>query len=79
MLQGGAMWNQPYLETCCRSALHRIALAGELGRPKEPKDAPCLDRLAELGFAQAGPDGRYRLTQAGRERHDSEIGAPARR
>lgn len=73
------MWNQPYLETCCRSALHRLVLAGDLGRPRSEKDAPCLDRLTELGFASPGLDGRYRLTAAGRERHDSEIGTAAKR
>lgn len=73
------MWNQPYLETCCRSALHRLMLAGDPGRPRSEKDAPCLDRLTELGFAQPGPDGRYRLTLAGRQRHDAEIGTAARR
>jgi hypothetical protein len=73
------MWNQPYLETCCRSALHRLALAGDLGRPRSEKDAPCLDRLTELGFAVPGPDGRYRLTAEGCQRHDSEITTVPRR
>ena len=70
------MWNEPYLETCCRSALHRLLLCGEDGRPdghrQELKDARCLDRLHALGLA-AHRGARYRITPAGRERHASEI------
>jgi hypothetical protein len=29
------MWNQPYLETCCRSAIHRMILCGDMGRAAE--------------------------------------------
>ena len=47
------MWNEPYLETCCRSALHRLLLCESAGRPDHTeadlKDARCLDRLTELG------------------------------
>jgi len=67
------MWHEPYLETCCRSALHRLALSRQAGRPPEMKDSACLDRLAKRGFAERGADGRYRLTPAGKERHASEI------
>ncbi len=67
------MWNQPYLETCCRSALHRLILAGEAGRPPALKDGPCLARLEEDGFARQRPDGRYEPTAAGEVRHDTEI------
>jgi hypothetical protein len=67
------MWSDPYLETCCRSALHRLTLAGAPGRPPGLADAPCLDRLAGKGLAQAGPDGRFRATEAGLARHRSEI------
>jgi hypothetical protein len=67
------MWNQPYLETCCRSALHRLSLAGDVGRPPGLKDGPCLARLAEEGFAQARGDGRFILTVAGHARHAAEI------
>jgi len=63
------MWNQPYLETCCRSALHRLVLAGDHGRPGALKDAACLRRLAGMGLAAPRPDDRYALTAAGRERH----------
>ncbi len=67
------MWNEPYLETCCRSALHRLILAGDGGRPDGLKDGPCLARLAEDGFARLRGDGRYEPTAAGVERHGSEI------
>ncbi len=70
------MWNEPYLETCCRSALHRLLLCGAAGRPDaqraELKDARCLDRLRQLGLAEHG-DGHYRLTAAGQARHALEI------
>ena len=67
------MWNQPYLETCCRAALHRLTLAGDLGRPPALKDGPCLERLAGDGFAHLRADGRYELTPAGIARHAQEI------
>ncbi len=70
------MWNEPYLETCCRSALHRLLLCGAAGRPDateaDLKDARCLDRLVELGFA-SHDEPRYRITPAGLERHALEI------
>ena len=70
------MWNEPYLETCCRSALHRLLLCEEVGRPDasrtELKDARCLDRLEQLGLAACAAH-RYRITPAGRGRHDREI------
>ncbi|WP_419731138.1 hypothetical protein [Lichenicola sp.] len=70
------MWNEPYLETCCRSALHRLSLCDETGRPDgsvaELKDARCLERLEQLGLAShAGA--RFRLTEAGVARHNREI------
>jgi hypothetical protein len=68
-----AMWDEPYLETCCRSALHRLMLAGDVGRPPEPKDRPCLERLGGMGLATQRADGRYGITDAGRVRHASEI------
>jgi hypothetical protein len=67
------MWNQPYLETCCRSALHRLMLAGAAGRPAAMKDGPCLQRLVDDGLATQRPDGRYEATEAGVSRHLSEI------
>jgi hypothetical protein len=67
------MWNQPYLETCCRSALHRLMLAGETGRPAGLKDGPCLARLTQAGFARQRQDGRYEPTTAGQDRHALEI------
>ena len=67
------MWDQPYLETCCRAALHRLVLAGGIGRPPGLKDGPCLERLTGDGFARARADGRYELTLAGRARHQQEI------
>ena len=67
------MWNQPYLETCCRAALHRLVLSGDVGRPDGLKDGPCLARLAGMGLACARADGRYEPSAAGRARHSSEI------
>jgi hypothetical protein len=63
------MWSEPYLETCCRSALHRLALVGPIGRSAESKDLPCLARLAEMGMAGMRPDGRYEITAAGVHEH----------
>ena len=67
------MWTQPYLETCCRSTLHRLTLCEGVGRPPGLKDGPCLDRLATMGFARVRADGRYDITPDGRVRHASEI------
>jgi hypothetical protein len=67
------MWNEPYLETCCRSALHRVVLSGTAGRPSGLKDGPCLERLAGMGLVCERADGRYALTEAGAARHASEI------
>jgi len=66
------MWNEPYLETCCRSALHRLTLCGPPGRPAGLKDGPCLERLSSMGFT-AERDGRYHITPSGRARHEAEI------
>ncbi len=67
------MWDQPYLETCCRSALHRLVLSGNIGRPPGLKDGPCLQRLAAMGFARVRADRRYETTPAGVDRHNLEI------
>lgn len=68
------MWNEPYLETCCRSALHRLHLSGKIGRPADLKDGRCLARLATKGLAARNAEGRYRITAAGAAWHDLEIG-----
>lgn len=67
------VWKEPYLETCCRSALHRLVLSGASGRPDGLKDGPCLARLSDLGLAQSGVEGRYALTEAGALRHAREV------
>ena len=67
------MWNEPYLETCCRSALHRLAICGDAGRPAGLKDGPCLVRLGGLGLARERGDGRFEITPDGRARHAREI------
>jgi hypothetical protein len=67
------MWNEPYLETCCRSALHRLALSGDIGRPQGLKDGACLVRLAGMGLACVRSDGRYGITGAGAYRHAREV------
>jgi hypothetical protein len=71
------MWDEPYLETCCRSALHRLLLVGATGRPPGLKDGPCLQRLTGLGFACERVDGRYIATEAGLDRHALEIAPTA--
>jgi hypothetical protein len=68
-----SMWNEPYLETCCRSALNRLKAAGAIGRPPGLKDGPCLERLAGMGFCACRGDGRFEITEAGAARHHSEI------
>lgn len=70
------MYDEPYLETCCRSALHRITLAGPTGRPDGLKDGPCLHRLAAMGLTCVRVDGRFEATAAGRDRHALEIARP---
>ena len=70
------MWDEPYLETCCRSALHRLLQVGGMGRPGGLKDGPCLARLVGRGFACERLDGRFEATEAGLARHAVEI-APA--
>lgn len=76
------MWNEPYLETCCRSALHRLMLCHDpqgqnqgqpLGRPSGLKDGPCLERLQRMALARLRPDGCFEITSAGQTRHASEI------
>lgn len=66
-------WDEPYLETCCRAALHRLRLAAAIGRPPGLKDGPCLARLAAMGLAAAEADGQLRITGEGVARHASEI------
>jgi len=67
------MWSQTYLETCCRSALHRLQLAGEIGRPDGLKDGPCLHRMAALNLTSQREDGRFVLTKTGQTRHAAEV------
>ncbi|GBQ39357.1 hypothetical protein KOEU_25210 [Komagataeibacter europaeus] len=67
------MWNEPYLETCCRSALHRLKLSGHGGRPADAPDAPCLNRLSHMGLACSEGNDRFILTGAGHARHRTEI------
>jgi hypothetical protein len=68
-----AVWNEPYLETCCRSALHRLVLSGNVGRPWGLKDGPCLSRLVAMGLAVVRQDGRYAFTEAGSLRHRRDV------
>ena len=66
----GPVWSAPYLETCCRAALHRLMLAGT--RPVGTMDEACLSRLVALGLA-AHCDGGFSVTEVGRARHAAEI------
>jgi|GEM_PF-1009266 hypothetical protein len=68
-----ARWTEPYLETCCRAALHRLTLAGLLGRPAGLQDGPCLERIAGMGLARLRGDGRYEPTAGGLRRHATEV------
>lgn len=67
------VWDEPYLETCCRSALHRLLLSGTVGRPAGLKDGPCLMRLAAMGLAEDRRGGRYTITESGLRRHAREV------
>ena len=71
------VWDEPYLETCCRAALHRVVLAGAHGRPDGLadglKDGGCLHRLAGMGLVALRPDGRFGTTAAGAARHHTEV------
>lgn len=67
------VWNQPYLETCCRAALHRLHLCGQEGRPRGLMDERCQRRLAELGLCHLDADGRCMISQAGQQRHATEV------
>jgi hypothetical protein len=67
------IWNEPYLESCCRSALHRLTLVGPPGRPDGLKDGPCLARLDAMGLARQRQDGRWEMTEAGTARHAREV------
>jgi hypothetical protein len=66
-------WEEPYLETCCRAALHRLSLAGQIGRPAGLKDGPCLARLVGMGLAATRQDGRLAITCSGVSRHAGEV------
>lgn len=73
------MWDEPYLESCCRAALHRLWLAGRAGRPADVPDGACLRRLAAMGLCEPQAERRFRLNHAGELRHRAEVlGAEAR-
>jgi len=67
------MWDEPYLETCCRSALHRLSLSGATGRRANNKDGPCLARLEMMGLAAQRGDSCYLITPAGDARHNRDV------
>lgn len=67
------VWKEPYLETCCRSALHRLCLSGALGRPNGLQDDPCLKRMQGMGFVAQSAQGRFVVTDAGVARHAQEV------
>jgi hypothetical protein len=70
------MWSEPYLETCCRSALHRVILCRDAGRPAGLKDQPCLERMERMGLVTVDGTGRYHATPEGVGRHAAEIQGP---
>ena len=59
------MWDEPYLETCCRSALHRLVLSGAVGRPPDLKDGPMPAAARRHG---PGPHPDERAVRAHRPR-----------
>jgi hypothetical protein len=67
------VWDQPYLETCCRSALHRLWLSGPAGRPPDLLDGACLVRLASMGLCIQRADGRFAMSGGGVARHATEV------
>ena len=67
------MWNEPYLETCCRAALHRVYLTHGGTRPAGLPDEACLRRLCGMGFAEEVSPGRFAMTAAGTARHGTEV------
>jgi hypothetical protein len=67
------VWDQPYLETCCRSALHRLYLSGPEGRPPDLLDGPCLVRIASMGLCDQRQDARFAINAAGMLRHSAEV------
>ena len=67
------MWSQPYLETCCRAALHRLHLCADMGRPSGLADDPCLRRLSDMGLCHHQADGRFAITAVGQQRHATEV------
>ena len=72
-----AVWDQPYLETCCRAALHRLYLCGAAGRPAGLADHPCLIRLMAMDLCYKRSDGRFALSPDGARRHADEILRPS--
>ncbi|HEX4365540.1 MAG TPA: hypothetical protein VH023_01860 [Rhodopila sp.] len=73
MANFAAVWDQPYLETCCRAALHRLYLCGPAGRPSGLMDDPCQRRLAAMGLCRHGANGGFVITEAGQHRHATDI------
>lgn len=67
------MWSEPYLETCCRAALHRVYLCAPAGRPAGMADDPCLRRLTGMGLCREREDGRFAVTPKGQRRHATEV------
>ena len=67
------MWNEPYLETCCRAARHGLFRAGGDGGLGGVKDAPGLDRLERMGLARCNAGERFVATDAGLVRHAREV------
>jgi len=52
--------------------LHRLVLAGPIGRPAGLPDEGCLRRLAEKHLVCRGEQG-WQITESGLLRHRSEI------
>ncbi len=67
------MWTEPYLETCCRAALHRLFLSADKGRPAGMSDEPCLQRLSGMALCRRVAGSRYVLTESGAARHRKEV------
>lgn len=73
------VWDEPYLETCCRSALHRLCLAGAAGRPAGLPDDPCLNRMLRMGLVSSrSEEKRFFATDEGVAQHTRLVLKPGR-
>ena len=73
--EGGRDVEQTYLETCCRSALHRLWLSRQFRTPRREQGWPVPAAAGRLGLAAARGDARYEMTSVGINWHCQVIDA----